>query len=435
MSSENVFSGVTLKQEIVNNKKRWKGVLRQPIDNPSYVRAPMSGPDTRTQKQKRKTIYKEHTRIFDDSVKTKRQAEKALEIWRSEMESQAKQPKQACLLLADYIEQYISNRELAQVIEKSTAMDYRRTNRRLAKAFPQTTLHELTADIVQDYEVTELKRGISPTTVSKSHRLLKQVLSHAVKHGHIQKNIMDLVEPPKRPKQKPNGLDIPTAKKLTALLIDSRPSDIVTAAFLALHAGLRIGEVCGLRWSDVDLNNNKINVRRAVAIGNDGAYVKEPKNASSIREIDITQDLADKLAQRYNLMKSQLADAQVFLPETEFQSLYVCGNVSGDYANRVVLSRKWSTIAELNNVIGTEGQKLSFHGLRHAFATVAIATGADAASVAAQMGHATTSQTLNTYTSATAEGKKMVAGRIGDALHPNQPKADVIQFDNTGTGE
>lgn len=428
---------------------KFKAVLRYPEANPEYMVKSEEGEDTRTAKQRRKVVYKEVSRSLVAEVVqpsrgvSKRKAEEmteanvaaALEAWRQEMEAKAAESEaeaRKSVPLLDYIEEYVAAREAAQVIEASTATDYRHSAKRLEKRFKGVALKDVTADMMQRWEVSELKRGVSATTVGKVHRLVKQALSHAVKHEVLSKNIMDVVEPPKRVKQKPNGLDVAEARRVTGILMQMGPTPVSTAAFLALHASLRVGECCGLLWSNVDLHRNVIHITQAVGLASGGAYLKQTKNASSTRTVDITEDLAAKLKERREAMHAELRSVGVLMSEEQFNKLYVCGSIAGDMPNPQVMGRKWTAIAEAFNIIGTEGKRASFHTLRHGFATVGIASGVDVASVAAQMGHATVSQTLNTYTSATAEGKRRAARTIGEAMHPTTEQADVFAL-KTGT--
>lgn len=366
----------------------------------------------------------------------RRAAEDAERRAREEQERIRKENEEANLAsrvkLLEYMRQYVDDREAAGIIEKSTAADYRHTITRLEKRFADTKLAELTADDVQRFQTAELKRGVSATTCGKVHRLLKQVLTYAVKHEAIQKNVMDVVEPPKRPKKRPNGLDVAEAQRVTRILMQMKPTAICTAAFLALHGSLRVGEVCAVQWADVDLSGRTIRVNKAIGLAEGGAYLKETKNNASNRIVDITADLAKKLEERRDEMRQELASASVMLSPEQFDKLFVCGTIDGRYLNPQILTRKWVVLAEEHGIIGTEGKRASFHTLRHGYATVGIASGVDVASIAAQMGHSTVSQTLNTYTSATADGKRRAAATMNDVMHPTK-EGDVVALDRTGT--
>jgi integrase len=368
----------------------------------------------------------------DRAIREERQRDEEREAARAEAERIAREAAERVNLI-EYMREYIDVREAAQIIEASTASDYRHTCKRLEARFADTSLQELTSKDVQDYEAAELKRGVSATTVGKVHRLLKQVITYAVRHEVIEKNVMLVVEPPKRPKHKPNGLDVAEAQRVTGILLEQPPTAVSTAALLALHASLRAGEVCGLTWANVDLDNGIIRISQAIGLADGrGAYIKATKNDSSTRDVNITADLTEKLRKRRDAMRADLRHAGLVLSAEQFGKLYVCGTIDGRYPSPQVIARKWAVLAEAYNVMGTEGKRATFHTLRHGFATVGIASGIDVASIAAQMGHSTVSQTLNTYTSATADGKRRAASTMGEVMHP-VGEADVISFDKTGT--
>jgi integrase len=413
---------------------RFKGVLRYAVPNPQYIEKP-EGEDTRTATQKRKTVFKEVSKRLEAAKNTRstkmteENVSEALQKWRDELEAKENKAEaskaEANVTLCDYIEQYISGREAAGIIEPSTATDYRHTCERIKKRFTCVALKDVTADAVQRYETAELKRGVSATTVGKMHRLLKQVITYAVRHEVITKNVMLVVEPPKRPKKRPNGLDVAEAQRVTEILMNQPATAVSTAAFLALHASLRAGEACGLAWGDVDLENNVIHISRAVGLATGGAYVKPTKNDSSTRDVNIDADLAQKLRQRRELMASELENDGILMSGEQFSKLYVCGTREGKFLNPQILTRKWAAIAEEHSIVGTEGKRATFHTLRHAYATVGVASGVDIAVIASQMGHATTSMTLNTYSSATASGKRQAAHTIGDAMHPREEEKEA----------
>lgn len=409
--------------------KAWKGTARYAVPNPSYIDKPV-GEDTRTANEKRKVIWKQLAKTFDATeCRTKSQANAALQEWVKELNELAETDTDS--LLISYMRRYVDDREAAGIIEPSTGADYRHTITRLEKRFSDTKLCELTADDVQRFQTAELKRGVAPTTCGKAYRLLKQVCTHATKRGAIKQNPMLLVDPPKRPKKQPNGLDIAEAQRLTGILINMNPTPVCVAAFLALHASLRAGEACGLQWRDVDIDAHTIRVSRAVGLAN-GAYLKSPKNDSSTRVVEITDDLAHKLIERRECMLNELKSHDMVMSEKQFGELYVCGTITGKYLNPQLLGRYWLATAQAFDIVGTQGKRATFHTLRHGFATVAVASGIDIASIAAQMGHSTVSMTLNTYASATAAGKKRAAATLGNVLHPTGT-AKVYELDRTGT--
>ena len=416
-------------------RKGWQMVLKYKQPNPQFLEKPKSGEDTRKPAEKRRDIWKQLTKM--SSARTKSAATKELQEWRGEMETKAQEPDYGKVTLVDYIAAYIDRREAAQIIEKSTATDYHHPAQRIEKGFSDVPMVDVTDEQVTDWETAELRRGVSATTVGKAHRLLKQVYSYAFKHKAVKSNIMDLVEPPKRPRKEPNGLTVEESQRVTALLLAMGPTPVATAAFLALHAGLRAGECCGLMWSDVDLMDGSIRVRHSVGLASGGAYIKGAKTDGSTRTVFIDNDTVGVLASRMEEMRGQLRAASVVMSDARFSELFVCGTIEGAFLNPQILSRKWSAIAEASRIIGTEGKRATFHTLRHAYATVAIAANPneeDVKSISKQMGHSTVGLTLDTYASALDAGKRRIAASVGDAMRPTDaPSGEVVRLSPTGT--
>lgn len=421
--------------------KAWKGVLKYREDNPEFVederepeqrrkyldRAkkrpnPRYMEDARTKPQRSRYVWKQMAVTFDhETVRTKTDANEALQRWREEEEERAAAAAGDGTSLSSYIEQFISERQAANIIEDSTARDYRHSARRIANGLPNASITELTADMVQAWESAETRRGVSPSTIIKAHRLLSQVCDYAMKRGVIQANPISLVTPPRRMVSKPNALDENGVRRVTSILATMGPTPFSTAAFLALHAGLRQGECCGLRWRDVDLDAAEIHIRQAIGVGDGGAYEKPPKTAKSARDVPIDSALIDKLASRQEAMRREIDRAHADMSSDEFGDLYVCGTISGEYLHPTALSRKWSSMADDYNLIGTQGKKIVFTDLRHSYATIAVRAGADIVNISANMGHASTKMTLDVYSSPTKDGQRVVADKIGQAMSPTEP--------------
>ena len=114
-------------------------------------------------------------------------------------------------------------------------------------------------------------------------------------------------------------------------------------------------------------------------------------------------------------------------PGPEFAALYVLGSPDGQYLSPNVLTRDWTTFAKMYDIVGNQGERLTLHGLRHTYATVAIEAGADVKSVSDNLGHANTTITMDTYASATAEGKRRTSNLVDNVLNPGN--GDVTMLD------
>lgn len=185
-------------------------------------------------------------------------------------------------------------------------------------------------------------------------------------------------------------------KKIAAYILE-HPSPSGVAIIVTMMTGLRIGEICGLQWGDVDSKEQTITIRRIVTrvlkprslgvTGRERSYLNigTPKTRTSARVIPLPPSLA-RLIQK----------ARGLSPDNYFIA-------SG--SEKPIEPRRMRTI--FNATLMAAGVRvLKFHGLRHSFATNMIRSGIDIPSVSALLGHSNISTTLDYYTHACIEGKK-----------------------------
>lgn len=339
-------------------------------------------------------------------------ARRELAEWRTDMERRAAdEDERASTTVPDYVLAFVDRLAAGEIVEASTVADYHATARRITSAFQGVVLRDLTPEAVQRWEAEMLRGGLSAATVGKAHRLLKQAMGDAVNLGIIARNPVGPVRPPKRKSPRPNALDLDGRTAVLAALDAMAATPITVSARLALYCGLREGEVCGLRWTDVDFADGTITVRRSIGRREGGTYVKTPKT-ERVRDVPVPADLAETLGSWRNVQTAQALRAGVTFPG----DLYVTGRVDGAYYSPDILSREWRTLSKALDAKGTEGRIPTFHDLRHTFATCAIAEGVDVKTVSSILGHANAAMTLNVYASADPDAKRRAAKTINAAM-------------------
>lgn len=268
----------------------------------------------------------------------------------------------------------------------------------------ETPLGALTPGRAQEWESEMTGRGLSSSTVGKAHRLVKQAMRAAVMDGRVAANPMDAVRPPKRRNAHEgiNALDASWRAWLLSTLDAIGETPVTVAARVALWTGLREGEVCGLQWRDADLDARTLWVRRSVGVGDGGRYVKAPKT-NRARDVAMPGELAATLA--------AWRDAGGAWDPGDF----VLSRGAEPYSPTMV-SREWAMLARLLDLRGTEGRRVTFHDLRHTWATMAVAAGVDIKTVASNLGHANAAMTLNVYASADPDAKRRAADVIARAM-------------------
>ena len=348
-------------------------------------------------RQKSKTLKTYVNRNGKTSpVKTEADAKRALEQWHDELEQTAIRDAegipQASTPVADYVDAYIDDLEVTQSVEPSTVDGYRKSAKYIREAFSKTSMSDLSTAQVQKWEGKLIKRGLSSSTVGKAHRLLKMVCKHAVEVHDLVWNPVDAVKPPRRKAPDPNSL-------------------------------MREGEVAGLRWREVDLDNKVIHVRESIGTASGGTFSKTPKTSGSRRDVPVSQQMETALEARRAKMLADCEEAGIDTHADDFKayfgSLYVLGTTDGRWHNPTSLSREWSALASAMGLVGSQGRRVCYHDLRHSFATRAIAAGADVKSVASVLGHANAAMTLNIYASADPHATARASHLVSEELEPS----------------
>lgn len=397
----------------------WRGFLKYAEPNPDYVERPANGEDTRTPSRRRRTVWREITTTFDpEKVKTRSEAADALAEWKRRMNEDAAADAlpSARATVGEYVSAYVESLETSQSVSRRTVHGYRTIARRIEEGFPGIRLRDLTADMIQAWEGKLLREGLSPTTVTKYHRLLSETCKHAVNVDALTKNPCQAVRTPKAKAPSPNSLTAEGYARLAATLDAMEPTAIITAATIAMHTGLREGEVCGLRWRAYDQQARTLRVEESVGRAGGKSFSNEPKTASSRRIVPVSPQLAAALERRRADMARDLETAGITLKAEEFSALYITGTVDGRWSDPIQISRKWKTLSEAFGLVGTQGRAVTFHDLRHSFATRAIAAGADVKAVAAVLGHTNAAITLNVYADADPESKRRASDLIANAI-------------------
>ena len=234
-------------------------------------------------------------------------------------------------------------------------------------------------------------KPLSGKTILEHHRLLRAMLHKAVYWQVIVSNPAERVQPPKAKRPKRKYYDDNQYKILLENLEQLSEEQIKykAAIILTVFTGVRLGELMGLEWTDVDFRNGIISINRSSQyLADTGVFTKVPKTESSIREVAIP-DFVISLLEEYKLWYD------------EQKSL--CGELWID-SNRLFVQADGkpmhpSTISKwFVKFIGQIGLPvINFHGLRHTNATLLIAQNIDVAVVAARLGHAQITTTFNFY--------------------------------------
>lgn len=324
------------------------------------------------------------------------------------------------LTISQFMDAFLAYKAESGTIEQSTICGYRTENKWIVKYIGAEPLGELSIPIVNRWMADLSAEGYAPKTVSKAFRLLKQALKFAQAQDLITKNPCDFCKPPKRVKTKINALSREDRTRMLSLARTSLPNPLSIAIELALTTGMRRGEICALRWSDINETKKTISIAHALGRENGSYYVKEPKTAGSQRTIPLTsftlRALVTIRTDKQNICKAM---------GIKFGDPYILGTIGEDTKpyRPDLLSKEYTAFCKMN------GFECTFHDLRHTFATFMIGAGVDVRTVASYLGHSSVSMTLNTYADVDPEAKMSAVDKIeaafdmdGLRLCPPEPK-------------
>ncbi len=288
-----------------------------------------------------------------------------------------------------------------------TMREHRRSvERNILPAIGSVRLDRLTARHLDDLYRSLLARGLSPASVRRHHAILSAALRRAVKWDWLASNPADRASPPGIRR---HSTTTPSTEAVQHLVVAAQEEDPLLAAAIVLAAvtGARRGELCALRWSDVDWGRRTLAVARSLTVIGRQAS-ERPTTTHQRRDVAIDDTLCAFIAQR---QVEQRAYAETVAVEL-VKDPYLLSR-SSDGAMPCLPDGLTHAYSRLATKIGVGGH---FHELRHYAATTSIASRADVNTVAGRLGHADPSTTLRIYGDALEARDRELAGMLGTTV-------------------
>lgn len=259
-------------------------------------------------------------------------------------------------------------------------------------------LYEVNEEKVQQFVFDKLDAGLSEKTIRDIIIVLKMILKFGIKNGYLEYAQIDAKFPSKQEKKDLDVLSKADQKKFMEHLRNNFTFKNL-GIFICLSTGMRIGEICGLRWCDVDTVEGVIKVRhtlqRIYIIEGETRHTEllldTPKTANSVRDIPMSRELL-------KMFKS--------LNKVVNENYYVISNDIKPIEPRTYRNYYKKLCKQLDI------PELKFHGLRHSFATRCIESKADYKTVSVLLGHSNISTTLNLYVHPNKEQKKKTIDKM-----------------------
>lgn len=309
------------------------------------------------------------------------------------------------LTLQDYIDRYISHRKATKAVEPATLKKNITDSKRIGELL-DCKVCDITEDMVSELVVELSRKNYAERTIRSTMRFLRQVLAHATTKGIIVKNPCQSVFLPKIPPQEINFLNSQQRVSFMNFLKSAELTPLVIAVFIALYTGARLGEICGSKWQFADFDNSALMIRKVIANNQEGGeYLKDIPKGRKFREAPLPNALANILrVWRSNFPK-------------ECEQYFILGSFTDPdkWYGKSRLGKEFSSLVSLL------GYNISFHDLRHTFATYMVASGVDIVTLSHILGHADVSTTLNLY-AAPDPSARLVAKELMERIdRPTEP--------------
>ena len=291
------------------------------------------------------------------------------------------------ILYRDWVKEWILEKK--EYVKESTYASYsNNVYNHIIPILGNYYLDELNHKIIQDY-ILELfktgrskgKGGLSKKTIKDITVIIKGTLRKAINENKMRHFELSFNYPKNQDNSKIYILTKREQTKLTNYIINNINNRNI-GMLISLYSGLRIGEVCALKWEDIDFKKNILSVNKTIQ----RIYIKESGNNES--KVVITSPKTKTANREIPINKSFL---EILKKVKTNNSDYVISGSSKYLEPRAY--RKYF----LKTIKAARIKKFKFHSFRHTFATNCISLGIDYKTVSELLGHATVNITLNLY--------------------------------------
>jgi integrase len=257
-----------------------------------------------------------------------------------------------------------------------------------------------------------IRKHLSPASVLKVHSILRAALGQAVRFQMITENPATHASPP-RPVRPP--VQAPTPDDVARLLLAAQAEDPEFALYLRLAAvtGARRGELCALRWSDLDFEGGQVVVARSLTVGDNGLTEKRTKT-DRVRRLALDDATVAALREQRRLAEQRARACDV---ELSPKAYVFARDPEGKEPWRPD-SGATGRFMRLRDRLGLEGIRL--HDLRHYVATHLLEAGVPVRAVSERLGHSNATTTLGIYAHAVPATDQRSAELLGELLAPKE---------------
>jgi integrase len=254
----------------------------------------------------------------------------------------------------------------------------------------RASLARLTPNDLQRLFGTLVACGVSPATVRHVRAVMRKALNDAARWGLVARNVASLTSPPRVQRKE---MTVLSSEQARALLECARGDRFEALYVVALTTGMRQGEILGLRWQDVDLDNDVVQVRNTLQRVRSGYVLSEPKTKRSRRQVALT-GLAVAALRRH---RARQAQEKLKMGELwQDHDLVFTNEIGGPVDAGNLRARSFSALLQRAGL-----PRIRFHDLRHTAATLMLGRGVHPKVVSEMLGHSQITITLDLYSHVT----------------------------------
>ena len=299
--------------------------------------------------------------------------------------------------LLDFLEKYKNNLSI------TTYNSYIRIcNKYIIPILGNIKLEDLRPIHIQNY-IDDLVDVLSPQTIKIHINILNLALKRAYRLKLIRENVVEYIEIPKVKKFKNK---IYNQENMIKLLNLCKDTELQLPIVLASGLGLRISEILGLTWDNIDFEEKLITIDKITIRSNGKVITKSPKTDTSIRTISAPSEIINML--REHKRKCIELKLRGFIKK---DNNFIFFDKKGSPLAQDVLSKKFSRFLEKNNL-----EHIRFHDLRHSHVTLLINSKVPIKVISERVGHSNINTTLNIYSHVLKEMDKEASDKISESL-------------------
>jgi len=309
------------------------------------------------------------------------------------------------LTVEKWLEHWLDN-VLPGSVKETTAANYSNLARlHLIPALGKRRLARLDVRHVEELLATMAREDYKPNTIRLVRSVLRRSIGHAERQGLVVRNVAALAQGPRIPRGQARAL---TIDEVRALLAQARGDRHEVAFVLLVETGMRLGELLGLRWEDVDLDGRQLQIRQTLSSLGGRIVLSEPKTATSRRPYELSPQAVEALRAHH----ARQAKERLFAGRAWAGTDHVIATEIGTPVDPSNFRRRFSSVATAAGLVGCHP-----HELRHTAASLMLSRDVPLHIVADVLGHSSISVTKDVYGHLVAGERRKATDAIAVAIY------------------